>query len=323
MATNLEEQNFGFHTSALRVKNASASVDFYVKVMGMTLIDKFEVNAGQHLYYLATLRAGEAYPHEPGSTAAHKCTLTTPSANLCLIHSPGSEKDDAFKVHPGEQDKDGYGHVGFNCTDPVASCAGLEAKGVVFKKKVDEEPMKGMAFALDPDGYCVEVVKRSANAPFSNEFNFSQTMLRIKDPSKTLPFYERLGLTCVRQKPTSAFTLYFLYKAPSDKPAPTDPKSDEATEYVKCQLAPLINFCHVHGTETQPDFKYFVGQEEGRQGFAQLSFLVDNVPAAAKALGPAGLLKESRGSVTITDPDGYWIELNKRGGYGEAAALYE
>eukprot|EP00961_Rhodomonas_salina_P167058 2251170-Rhodomonas_salina.1 len=30
MATNLEEQNFGFHTSALRVKNASASVDFYV-----------------------------------------------------------------------------------------------------------------------------------------------------------------------------------------------------------------------------------------------------------------------------------------------------
>eukprot|EP00961_Rhodomonas_salina_P196487 2651696-Rhodomonas_salina.1 len=25
-----------------------------------------QVNAGQHLYYLATLRAGEAYPHEPG-----------------------------------------------------------------------------------------------------------------------------------------------------------------------------------------------------------------------------------------------------------------
>eukprot|EP00961_Rhodomonas_salina_P160148 2156298-Rhodomonas_salina.1 len=42
-----------------------------------------------------------------------------------------------------------------------------------------------------------------------------------------------------------------------------------------------------------------------------------------QALGPEGLLKESRGSVTITDPDGYWIELNKRGGYGEAAALYE
>ena len=60
--------------------------------------------------------------------------------------------------------------------------------------------MPGIAFAYDPDGYWVEIIKRTDNHNIKNYFNFSQTMLRIKDPSKSIPFYEAMGMTVVRSK---------------------------------------------------------------------------------------------------------------------------
>ena len=55
--------------------------------------------------------------------------------------------------------------------------------------------MKGLAFALDPDGYWVEIVKRDENSPIKNKYTFAQTMLRVKDAQKSLHFYrDLLGL---------------------------------------------------------------------------------------------------------------------------------
>ncbi len=49
-------------------------------------------------------------------------------------------------------------------------------------------------FGLDPDGYWIELVKRSENNRFVEPFNLAQTMLRVKDPKKSLNFYcEVLG----------------------------------------------------------------------------------------------------------------------------------
>ena len=86
--------------------------------------------------------------------------------------------------------------MAFNCDDVYASCAELEAKGVQFKKKPDEGRMKGLAFAYDPDGYWVEICSRGSQVgKIKNTFNLSQTMLRIKDPKLTIPFYKALGMT--------------------------------------------------------------------------------------------------------------------------------
>jgi lactoylglutathione lyase len=43
---------------------------------------------------------------------------------------------------------------------------------------------QGLAFALDPDGYWIELVRRKAGLFLGeqNYFNLSQTMLRVKDP---------------------------------------------------------------------------------------------------------------------------------------------
>ena len=74
--------------------------------------------------------------------------------------------------------------------DVYAACDELEANGVLFQKKPNEGRMKGLAFALDPDGYWVEIVTRSSDSNISNKFTFAQTMIRVKDPVKSLRFYQ-------------------------------------------------------------------------------------------------------------------------------------
>lgn len=85
----------------------------------------------------------------------------------------------------------GFGHLAVMTPDVYAASAELEAKGVRFQKRPDEGRMKGLAFALDPDGYWVEIVKRSERSVVSanQKYTFAQTMFRVKDPVKALHFY--------------------------------------------------------------------------------------------------------------------------------------
>lgn len=58
--------------------------------------------------------------------------------------------------------------------------------------------MKGLAFALDPDGYWIELVARPQGV-FEEKYNLSQTMLRVKDGNASLKFYtEHLGMKIVK-----------------------------------------------------------------------------------------------------------------------------
>ncbi|EKX31876.1 hypothetical protein GUITHDRAFT_149019, partial [Guillardia theta CCMP2712] len=82
------------------------------------------------LYFLSTLPANEKYELEPGSDAAHRYLWTMKGTTLELTHNYGTETDEAFKYHPGNQvaaeslaspdeaqERDGFGHVAFNCND--------------------------------------------------------------------------------------------------------------------------------------------------------------------------------------------------------------
>ena len=176
--------------------------------------------------------------------------------------------------------------------------------------------MKGLAFVFDPDGYWVEIVKRGSDAKIANEFNFSQTMLRIKDPTKSLDFYRKLGMKLLEEKHFNDFSLYFL--GSSNVP-------DNAAR--QTMFAPVLELTHNHGTESNDNFRHFTGNEEGRQGFGHIGFLVDDVYKACDAIRDLGygFRKEPdggsmKGLAFAYDPDGYSVEIIKRGGidFGDA-----
>jgi lactoylglutathione lyase len=313
----------------LRVKDPLKSVAFYKDLLGFTLIDKIDFPDMKFtLYFLTTLPEDEKYTLEPGTVEAHKYLWTTKHVTIELTHNYGTESQEDFKYHPGNQEKDGFGHVAVNCDDVYACCEELEKAGVQFKKKPDEGRMKGLAFVYDPDGYWVEIIKRGDNSGIKNKYNYSQTMLRVKDPKKSIPFYESLGMTCIRENHFSDFSLYFLATLPEGTTAPAS-DSDEARAFCKNLFPPVLELTHNHGTETQEDFAHNTGNTEPTKGFGHIGFLVDDVDAACAQLEPMGygFVKKPgdgkmKGLAFAKDPDGYWVEIVKRGGYDAEATPY-
>jgi catechol 2,3-dioxygenase-like lactoylglutathione lyase family enzyme len=117
--------------------------------------------------------------------------------------------------------------------DVYAVSEELLAAGVRFQKKPDEGNMKGLAFALDPDGYWVEIVKRADSCKLTSKYNISQTMIRVANAEASLAFYrDHLGMKVICEKhfPQWEFSLYFLS---SEDEGPADTKSEEAFEFMK------------------------------------------------------------------------------------------
>jgi len=308
----------------LRIADPKKSIPFYTEKMGMTVIDTLDFPQWSFkLFFLTTLPKGEEYKLTPGTKEAHDYMWSIEGTALELTHNYGTEKDDFKGYHPGNQEKDGFGHVAFNTDDVYAACEKLEAAGVTFKKKPDEGRMKGLAFAYDPDGYWVEIVKRATPGKIPNYFNFSQTMLRIKDPKKSIPFYEAMGMTVVRAKDYGDFSNYFLASSSNVEEGVeyTSLSNDDSKEKLSDMFGPILELTHNHGTEDDDDFKHYSGNEEGREGFGHIGFLVDDVYKACDGIREMGygFKKEPdggsmKGLAFAWDPDGYPVEIIHRGG---------
>ena len=141
--------------------------------------------------------------------------------------------------------------------------------------------MKGLAFVKDPDGYWVELVARGTPGKILNTCNFSQTMLRVKDPQKSLEFYKKLGMRLLVEKHFDDFSLYFMGSSFVEDPATATPNPKE-------MFQPCLELTHNHGTESKEDFKHYCGNEDDRKGFGHIGFLVDNVYTACEEIGKLG-----------------------------------
>ncbi len=115
-------------------------------------------------------------------------------------------------------------------------------------------------------------------------------MFRIKDPSKTIPFYEAMGMKVVRSKNYGDFSNYFLTSATNvEEGVDYDSLSEEeAKAKLGAMFGPVLELTHNHGTENDPDFKHYNGNEEGRQGFGHIGFLVDDVYEACDGIRKMG-----------------------------------
>mmetsp|Transcript_23003 Transcript_23003/g.57648 ORF Transcript_23003/g.57648 Transcript_23003/m.57648 type:complete len:330 (+) Transcript_23003:136-1125(+) len=316
-----------WHQTMLRIKDPKATLPFYKDLFGFDHIDTLDFPQWKFsIYFLTHLPDGVSVPGEPGTPESHEFLWKYKGATLELTHNYGTETDPDFKGYDSgnNEPKRGFGHIAVMCADVYKSCEKLEASGVQFKKRPDEGRMKGLAFAYDPDGYWIEIIKRDEEFnKTTREFNYAQTMLRIKDPAKSIAFYENFGMKLVDERHFPAdkgdFSLFFLCTPMEDDVSLPDPKNEDAgRKFMKTRFHPVLELTHNHGTEKQEGRVYHDGNSDPR-GFGHIGFLVDDLEAACAVLIEAGVeFKKKpqdgnmRGIAFAYDPDGYWVEIIQR-----------
>lgn len=152
-----DTSGFVMNQTMLRIKNPEKSVRFYEDILGMTLLDKFDFPDMEFSLYFMGYPGG-AIPEDRVERA--KWVFDQP-ALLELTHNYGTESDDAFSYHNGNDDPRGFGHIGISVPDVYSACERFDQLGVEYVKRPDDGNMKGLAFIKDPDGYWIEILSSS------------------------------------------------------------------------------------------------------------------------------------------------------------------
>lgn len=125
-------------------------VKFY-EFLGMSLIKKLEFpEAKFDLYFLG---------YDSPNALSHGRSVFDREGLIELTHNYGTENDPDYQINNGNKEPHrGFGHTCISVDYIQAACKRLEDAGYKFQKRLDEGRMKYIAFALDPDGYWVEII---------------------------------------------------------------------------------------------------------------------------------------------------------------------
>ena len=141
-------------------------------------------------------------------------------------------------------------------------------------------------------------------------------MIRIKDPEKSLAFYQDvMGMQLLRtsEQKEAGFTLYFLgYPGDFEIPKPEDTPNGVNPLAGK---EGLLELTWNYGTEKEDGQVYHNGNDEP-QGFGHICLSVDDLDKACQWMDDKKVnwkkrLTEGRmkNVAFVLDPDNYWIEI--------------
>ncbi|KAJ4349490.1 uncharacterized protein N0V89_008106 [Didymosphaeria variabile] len=140
-------------------------------------------------------------------------------------------------------------------------------------------------------------------------YKLNHSMLRVKDPKRSVEFYEFIGMKLIQKlpNPDAKFDLYFL--------AYDSPKAASHANHWTDREG-IVELTHNYGTEDDPNYKVANGNQEPHRGFGHLCISVDNLQAACQRLEDAGYKFQKkltdgrmRHIAFVLDPDGYWVEV--------------
>jgi len=121
----------------IRVKDMDKSIDFYTRLLGMSLMRRQDYPSGE--FTLAFVGYGDEKD----------------TAVIELTHNWGQEAP--YDLGSG------FGHLAIGVPDIYGTCGGLEKEGVKIPRPAG--PMKHggsvIAFVEDPDGYKIELIERT------------------------------------------------------------------------------------------------------------------------------------------------------------------
>lgn len=147
----------------------------------------------------------------------------------------------------------------------------------------------------------------------TQDYVFNHSMLRVKDPERSLDFYTRvMGMRLLRRLDfeEGRFSLYFLAMTKGE----TVPEEVGERQRYTFGRQSVLELTHNWGTEDD-DSTYHNGNSEPR-GFGHICFAVPDIRAACarfEELGVNFVKRLDSGKMKdvafISDPDNYWIEL--------------
>jgi lactoylglutathione lyase len=146
----------------------------------------------------------------------------------------------------------------------------------------------------------------------TQDYVFNHTMLRVKDPERSLDFYTRvLGMRLLRKVDfaEAKFSLLFL-AMPRGSEVPDDASARMSHTFGR---ESVLELTHNWGTESD-DSQYHNGKKDPR-GFGHICFSVPDIQAACQRFESLGvpfvkrLDKGMKHVAFISDPDEYWIEI--------------
>jgi len=299
----------------LRVKDPQKSLDYY-NLLGLSLINKLDFPDNKFcLYFLAYDGPTSA------STGAH---FSDREGVIELTHNYGTESDDSFTINNGNKDPHkGFGHICISVDHIQAACKRIEDAGYKFQKKLTDGRMRSIAFALDPDGYWVEIIGQNPvektegiTDTDTQAYRMNHSMIRVKDPEKSLKFYQEvLGMSLMRtaEQKEAGFTLYFL-GYPGDYGIP-DPKDSPNGVNPLAGKEGLLELTWNYGTEKEEGKIYHNGNDEP-QGFGHICVSVDDLDKACAFMEEKGVNWKKRLTdgrmkhvAFVLDPDDYWVEV--------------
>lgn len=147
-------EGFVFNQTMLRIADPVRSLDFYTRIMGMTLLRKLDFPDMEFsLYFLC---AGDNFADISDDVATRTEQTFGRPAMLELTHNWGDNAGNT-SYHNGNSAPRGFGHIGFHVPDLEGACQRFTDLGVTFQKRLDEGAMNYLAFIKDPDGYWIEI----------------------------------------------------------------------------------------------------------------------------------------------------------------------
>lgn len=299
------------HT-CLRVKDPKVSVPFYEEKFGMKLLNRKDFPDMKFSLYFLTFTGNDKNTKIISRDANGNLNPFSIQGTLELTHNWGTESDPDYKVNNGNVEPyRGYGHIAFTTHDIEGECKRLESIGVEFKKKLTDGRQRNIAFVLDPDGYWIELVEYSTSGPSKEDltgYRFNHTMIRVKDPVKSVNFYENvLGMTTLMKSEhaNAKFTNYFL--GYQNKPVED-----------RLSLEGVIELTHNWGTENDEAFHYHNGNDKP-QGYGHICISLKDPARLCKAIeetygdeitwAPRWNQGKMKNLAFLKDPDGYSIEV--------------
>ena len=149
-------QGFTFNHSIIRIKDPKVTLDFYSRIIGMRLLRQQHFDDFS-LYFMGFVDDDKL----PADEAERKTFVAKLSGVLELTHNHGTEDQDDFSYHSGNEEPKGFGHICVSVPNLDEAIAWFDEHEVAYQKRPEEGNMKDIAFIKDPDGYWIEIIAHS------------------------------------------------------------------------------------------------------------------------------------------------------------------